>query len=535
MSKIKVHWIHGGIGTMGRKNVWGGVLATNFIIERAFKASERIELVGRDFRTLGRRSWPSCRSRPRRRSWPNGLNEVGDFLAAGDMSWVDVTSLLQQMYHFGMDRPDIIGPITRSPVKRYNKGEWESGYTPDWFYGSGKLLRLNEAEEKPKTILPEYEGTDWLQHVNFIRHGVPVGILKPKPVAERNLILWAGNPGRPAKNYAMWKEIVAAIEAEPLPEPFEVKTLVNYGISEYWDLLDRTAIVVNTSKYESFCCAVNEARAKGAAILVRTNFNGQLMFLDQPGQIEYDAENYVAHIRLLCENPKAMAAAGVRSRNWVFTNCHPRNMRQDIEKVILGEEAEPYFIKPYFDDKPLPELLKTITPRWTTANLMKDLKLLDVPAEAERVLEIGCGIGRLLKPISEMPNVRMCYGTDASASMIDEAHKYCKGVRALFSLCSGDGTFTSPGPVDFAFAWLTFQHIPSTRAVERYLIGMAEAVRSGGVVKCQLLRHNEKPDQPLWTWHNHEDLATVLDNNGCKTTVEHITDRWTMITGVKEQ
>ena len=229
MEKIVVRYIGGAIGEPGKGQIFGGTMATNYAIKRSFENSELFDL---QLKT--------------RRDFSN-IAEAKEFLDGGQISWMDDTGFLEQFFEAGYDRPDVIGPISRSPVKRYSGGAWRSKYAPEYFYG-GKILRLNEAEEKESTLLDEFKGIDYVKHVSFIRHGIDLELMEPRE-KDRKYILWAGNSGRPAKNYQMWLDIQEKIkEIGGLPAPYEFKTMSKYSVDDYWDTLDETALLVNTSK-----------------------------------------------------------------------------------------------------------------------------------------------------------------------------------------------------------------------------------------------------------------------------------------------
>ena len=247
------------------------------------------------------------------------------------MSWVDDSSLLQLMYSEKMDRPDIIGAISRSPVKRYNGGEWNSVYTPKWFY-NGPVLRLNENEERELILKDEYKGTDWVKKITFIRHAVDLEYWKNTENRQKKYVLWAGNVSRDAKNYPLFEEIMKKTK---LPNNYEFKVLSGYSIEQYNDILKNTAILVNTSKYESFCCAVNEGRSMGVVTLVRKNFNGDYMFKDQFEQVDYNADAYSKKILEILEKGYGyVLEKGKEEREWAEKNISLDVMRDDITKVI---------------------------------------------------------------------------------------------------------------------------------------------------------------------------------------------------------
>ena len=321
--KISVKYIGGAIGEPGKGQVFGGTMATNYAIREAFKNSNLFDL---DIKT---------------RSDFNSIEEAREFLNSGSIAWLDDTSFLEGFYEEGFERPDLIGPITRSPVKRYHNGEWRSKYTPEYFY-SGKIIRLNESEEKRSTLLPEFTD-DYVKHISLIRHGIDLNLLKPRDKG-RVYILWAGNSKRHAKNYPMWEDIreFIAYRMGGLPNGYKFKTMSGYKVEDYWDTLDKTALLVNTSLYESFCSAVAEARAKGAGALVKEKFNGEIMHLNQPGQTKYTVEDYASKIVDLCMHPEKMVQLQRDSYIYVSENCSLDAMREDIEKVLLEIMEEKY-------------------------------------------------------------------------------------------------------------------------------------------------------------------------------------------------
>lgn len=315
--KIVVRYVGGAIGEPGKGQIFGGTAATNYAIKKAFENSDKFEL------------------QMKMRSDFENIHEVKKYLDGGNVSWCDETGLLGSLYEAGYDRPDIIGPISRSPVKRYNNGEWRAQYTPEWFY-SGPVMRLNEAEEREKILLDEFKGQDFVKNITFIRHGIDLELMKAKKM-DRIYILWAGSASRPAKNYQMWLDIQQQVNLlGGLPLPYKFKTMSGYSVDDYWDTLNETALVVNTSIYESFCCAVAEARSKGAGALVRENFNGKIVHLKQPGQTKYESEEYAKKIIELCNNEKKIKKLQKDSLNYVKKNCGLDSMHDDIGEVITN-------------------------------------------------------------------------------------------------------------------------------------------------------------------------------------------------------
>ena len=321
MRKIKIHYVSGPIGDPTKEEKWGGTAATNYIIARSLEASDKYELVIRPRFTF------------------LSMEEVKLFLDAGDIGWLDETSIANKYYLKGYDRPDVIGPICRSPVKRYQQGAWIADYTPEWFY-SGVVLRLNEAEEKPEARLDTYKehkaykDINWEDKITFIRHAIDLTLLTPDYNSNKRYVLWAGNQGRDAKNFLMFKKIMEKVDKCGGLNGYEFKVLSDYNIKDYFDILDETALLINTSKYESFCCAVAEAMAKGVPTLVRKDFNGKYMFKDRPLQVEYEVNSYVNKIMELLDDESGLKAQSLIARQYAENNFSFDSMREDLERVF---------------------------------------------------------------------------------------------------------------------------------------------------------------------------------------------------------
>ncbi len=101
-------------------------------------------------------------------------------------------------------------------------------------------------------------------------------------------------------------------------------------------------------------------------------------------------------------------------------------------------------------------------------------------------LEIGCGPGRLMLPLSEV--FGRISGVDVSGEMIALARENLAGVDhadARLNQGSDLAAFENES-IDFCYSFAVFQHIPDTRVVLEYLREGARVLKEGGIFKWQL-------------------------------------------------
>lgn len=296
--RIKVRFI-GGIRPLSTEEVWGGTKATFHAIESAFRNDPDIDM-------------QCC---PRTDFIIDNVfqpDRYFKYVANCDIIHVDDTSILGDMFKARIKAPDVAGPISRSPIKVYK--DWNTVYDREYFY-SAKIMRLNYNEERKNHEL-----------VTLIRHGVDTDLLRPVVNPDRKYVLWAGMIARPAKNYAMMEKIM---EITKLPPPYGFKVMSKYNIGEYWKMLDHAAILVNTSLYESFCCALFEARAKGVATIQPELLNGVGVHENAPIQVKNEPEVYRDMIlNLLSE--KSYVEKGDECRRYCVENASLKIMRDDM-------------------------------------------------------------------------------------------------------------------------------------------------------------------------------------------------------------
>jgi len=127
----------------------------------------------------------------------------------------------------------------------------------------------------------------------------------------------------------------------------------------------------------------------------------------------------------------------------------------------------------------------------TATDLVRELeselkRLPPCPIEQRRALEIGCGPGRLLRPMSR--HFGEIHGIDVSDEMIARAKEKLRGVPNAFPHhASGSDLALFPdNHFDFVYSYAVFQHIPSGDVVFSYLRETVRVLKPGGVARLHI-------------------------------------------------
>jgi len=134
-------------------------------------------------------------------------------------------------------------------------------------------------------------------------------------------------------------------------------------------------------------------------------------------------------------------------------------------------------------------------------NLEKELKR--VPAKQRtgwKALEIGCGPGRLIRPMSR--HFAEIHGIDVSDEMIERARQNLREIPNA-QVHVGDGsrlTQFEDESLDFVYSYAVFQHIPSRDVVLEYLNEVQRVLKPGGLARLQLNGLPLIGDDQYTTW-----------------------------------
>jgi ubiquinone/menaquinone biosynthesis C-methylase UbiE len=134
-----------------------------------------------------------------------------------------------------------------------------------------------------------------------------------------------------------------------------------------------------------------------------------------------------------------------------------------------------------------------------------------------QILEIGCGIGRLLIPMSKIFGEAI--GVDISQEMVQQGQKHVKNLSNC-KILENNGTDLSLFPnssFDFCYSYLVFQHIPDKRIIEKYISEASRILKHGCLFRFQVRGIIDTKPQEITTWDgvqfNSEEMHMIAKKN----------------------
>lgn len=117
---------------------------------------------------------------------------------------------------------------------------------------------------------------------------------------------------------------------------------------------------------------------------------------------------------------------------------------------------------------------------------VKEVLLKDISLDPSAcVLDIGCGLGRLLKPIST--HVREAYGVDISTEMILKAKERLQlNKNIILSVTDGTLSNIADNQIDYCYTLKVFRHIPEKKHIYTYISESSRVLKPGGIFKFEV-------------------------------------------------
>jgi len=135
-----------------------------------------------------------------------------------------------------------------------------------------------------------------------------------------------------------------------------------------------------------------------------------------------------------------------------------------------------------------------------------------------KVLEIGCGIGRILIPMSEVFGEAI--GVDVSQRMIEIAQKSLKNIQncKVFKTSGSDLSVLPDNSIDFCYSFIVFQHIPEKQVIINYVKEVSRVLKPGCLFRFQIFGDTHWKPETTDTWNgvhfkSDEIHKIAQDNN----------------------
>jgi SAM-dependent methyltransferase len=139
-------------------------------------------------------------------------------------------------------------------------------------------------------------------------------------------------------------------------------------------------------------------------------------------------------------------------------------------------------------------------------------------------LEIGCGVGRLLRPLAA--RAQRVIGIDIATNMVTEGQRSLADLPNVeFHLTRGKFNAIADASLDLVYSFAVFQHIPSKCVIKTYIAEAARTLQGGGVLKIQV----DGRRRPFWrgtdtwlgAWYTKREISRDLEAQGF-----NIADTW---------
>jgi SAM-dependent methyltransferase len=132
-------------------------------------------------------------------------------------------------------------------------------------------------------------------------------------------------------------------------------------------------------------------------------------------------------------------------------------------------------------------------------------------------LEIGCGVGRLMRPLAK--RLAGINGVDIAPGMVSRGRELLADLpNARLEVTDGSLAMFAERSLDYVYSFVVFQHIPSKRAIARYITESARVLKPGGIFKFQVDGRERSfwrgTDTWLGVWFQPSEIRRLLQDAG---------------------
>jgi len=146
--------------------------------------------------------------------------------------------------------------------------------------------------------------------------------------------------------------------------------------------------------------------------------------------------------------------------------------------------------------------------------------------KAMRVVEIGCGAGRVTRALAEV--FGEVHAVDVSAEMVAQARQALGGAANAWVYQNNGMDLRAVPPGDgfhFAFSSIVFQHIPSREVIESYVREVHRLLLPGRLFKFQVQGDATLSTSPEDTWlgvpYSDDDAVALAERCGFEPRYRH--------------
>jgi len=134
-----------------------------------------------------------------------------------------------------------------------------------------------------------------------------------------------------------------------------------------------------------------------------------------------------------------------------------------------------------------------------------------------KILEIGCGIGRILLPMSKIFGEAV--GVDISSEMVQLSQKYIENITNCKILENNgiDLLLFPDNHFDFCYSFIVFQHIPEKKIVEQYIKEVSRILKPDCLFRFQVRGTISTKPKEITTWDgvqfNSDEIHKIAEKN----------------------
>ncbi|MFT5055323.1 MAG: ubiquinone/menaquinone biosynthesis C-methylase UbiE [Pseudoalteromonas distincta] len=143
----------------------------------------------------------------------------------------------------------------------------------------------------------------------------------------------------------------------------------------------------------------------------------------------------------------------------------------------------------------------------------------DQPLDQSSVLDVGCGIGRVLKPFSKRFN--SCMGIDINSQILVTAKDYIKSENVELLENDGHSIPFEENRFHFVYSGGVLQHIPEINVIMNYFNEGLRVLKEGGLLNysiqvCMTLRQGGLEGDRVGAQVLASDIETLLNKTGAE-------------------